>query len=204
MWGILSTSLWWDAETRSNMACGVPRTLTPCWSAGNDGSPLHTIASGSDLTTFAANNSHPLGSTPPRFHNCVLPWCTWILEWIHNSRCNMLWMSDTRSGLHTAFMSSWKANSLSCGVNWSCTATRAWCCPSANRASIKASPCSPPSPWCTSCTMPSSSCQRYVETDPQNCLTNGKADPRLPLSRDLGASPPEKRDRKLQSRQLTR
>ena len=35
------------------------------------------------------------------------------------------------------------------------------------RASINTSPCSLPSPWCTSCTVPSSSCQIYVEADPQ-------------------------------------
>ena len=45
------------------------------------------------------------------------------------------------------------------------TASRTLCCPTANRAGIKGSPCSPLSPWAISWTTPKSFSQMFVEAE---------------------------------------
>ena len=49
--------------------------------------------------------------------------------------------------------------------------------PKANIRGIRASPCSPPSPWWMVWMSPTSSSQRYTDGAPQNINTNGTASP---------------------------
>ena len=58
---------------------GAPKTFSPCLAAGNSGAPLQTTASRTRTLAAAVMMSMSCGTTPPRFHTCVLPWCTEIL-----------------------------------------------------------------------------------------------------------------------------
>ena len=149
--GILSRSTWWLVATFSSsllancgLPKGVPSALTPWRSGGRVWSPRHTMASGSDAQASA-------GSMPTRrLHIASVPNLCLPQVDLDAGVSPQLAAKDVRyrrdqlSGLQETYKSSKITINRSSGLNCFSTATKA---PRQNKAGMRASPCSPPSPW---------------------------------------------------------
>ena len=89
----------------------------------------------------------PAGLMPARFQIYVLPVCTRMSQCCKSTSVS-IWLTVTaRSEAHTAYTSSRNTTHRSDDIHWLCAARSAVCCPTTYRIDIRASPCSPPSPW---------------------------------------------------------